>query len=138
MPFDLPAGLSPVAAARMGLWLLGLREHRKSLRRVGVPPRATKGDALSRFLWLTVPWRVYEYPGSERLLSALFGISRKSAKSYMGHPKQLPRVHALRLAQMCADRELAYREVRLALEAHAAGKRERGGRPDLVREDRGG
>jgi len=98
---SLPAGLSPVEAGRLGLWLLSRRSHNAAQRRIAFPSRGGRRELIHRWCALIVPWKIYEYPGAERMLATLCDISPASAHQYLkaSWGNKLPRVHARRLAQ---------------------------------------
>ena len=102
----LPAGLDPVSAGRLGLWLLSRRSHRAAQKRIAFPARVWSSTYVCRFARLIAPWRCYEYPGAAVVLAGLCGISRGYANNLLKPSQKLPAVHAHRLANY--------------LEAHAA------------------
>ena len=124
----LPPGLSPVEAGRIGLWLLGQRNHRAALRRRSSAFRAYKPSRLSRFASIATPWLVREYPGCEVLLSRLCGVCERTAEQWLSG-KELPSHHARTLADFIErfDGPAVARELR----AYAAerDKRVKRGRP---------
>jgi len=134
---DLPPGLDPIVASRFGLWLLGVRSHRRAQKRSVIPKRDWTKTLVNRFLGLCAPWTVDEYPGSRQLLAYLLGVERHRAAHIMRQTdKTLPRRHARRLADICEEREAAYRVLKTDLRAWA--DRPVAGRQGIRREDRGG
>jgi len=103
---SLPPGLDPVSAGRLGLWLLSRRSHRAAQRRIAFPARAWRGELIHRWCALIVPWKVFEYPGCERMLATLLGISHASAHQYLkpSWGNRLPCKHAITLAQYLESR----------------------------------
>jgi hypothetical protein len=53
------------------------------------------------------PWKVYEYPGGERLIAALCGVSVGLARDWCSGAKRLPLRHAQRLRDDLAGRAAA-------------------------------
>jgi hypothetical protein len=99
----LPAGLTPVQAGRLGLWLLGRRQHRAALRRRAIPKRAYKPTPLGSVCNIFVPWSVHEYPGASLWLAQVLGIRRSTADRYLRMPR-IPASHARRMARLLRDR----------------------------------
>ena len=107
MPAPLPSGLSPVVAGRLGLWLLGKRNHKAAQRRVAFPTREHGETTLAgRFARLIVPWKIYEYPAPQRFLSELLGIAPSYARNLLkpSWDKKLPAKHARALANYLEKR----------------------------------
>jgi hypothetical protein len=99
----LPSGLTPVAAGRLGLWLLGKRQHTAAEKRTAFPARRIFDDTyVRRFERLITPWRIYEYCGSERFLAAILGICRGYAHNLLKPGARLPSRHARKLADYLA------------------------------------
>jgi hypothetical protein len=119
MASPLPAGLTPVAAGRIGLWLLSVRSYKAARRRdeareawIG---RCTLG---ARWAALVAPWTVWSYPGAQRLLSQLCGVSRSTAHGWLyDRRRRIPARHAERLA--CDLEARASRALALASELRA-------------------
>lgn len=109
-PSPSPKDFDPVAAGRLGLWLLSRRSHRAASRRKAFPTRDsadTPQATLSwRFAYLLLPWRIYEYPGSIRFLSELLGIAPSYARNLLkpSWDKKLPAKHARALANYLEKR----------------------------------
>lgn len=83
----------------MGLWLLGQRNHRASVkRRQGRGPRVYGRFIAGRFCDLAAPWRVAEYLSGEMLISRLCGVRESVARMWMYTPDRLPASHARTLA----------------------------------------
>ena len=117
----LPKGVTPTQAGRFGLWLLGLRQHKAAQRRIAFPKCAYAPQTLvARWCRLIVPWKVFEYPGSQRMLSELCGISLKSAERYHQPSAKLPRKQALRLSQYLEQHASACEALARELRAYAA------------------
>jgi hypothetical protein len=95
----LPQGLSPVEAGRIGLWLLGKRNHRAAARRRAMPSRAYGRSLADRFRGLITPWRVYEYPGTLRLMAELCGVRVDTARNWCKREYRLPPHQARRMAR---------------------------------------
>jgi hypothetical protein len=100
----LPIGLSPVDAGRLGLWLLGKRNHRAAARRRVHPSRAYPDTLVGRWCSICAPWKAQEYPGPRRLLAALCGVSPLYARRWIGGKVPLPAQNALRLADYLETR----------------------------------
>ena len=115
----LPAGLDPVTAGRLGLWLLGQRSHRRAQRRTISASRVPNGALGDRFLCLYVPWKLHEYPGRVLALSELLGVPQATAKRYTFG--RLPTKHAVTLARIAREREAAWRAVAEELEGKSQG-----------------
>ena len=104
MPAPLPSGLSPVTAGRLGLWLLGKRQHTAATKRVAFPTRARFGTTFPlRLARLITPWKIYEYPGVERFLSGLLGIAPSYAHNLLKPSHKLSAKHARRMADFLAN-----------------------------------
>ena len=99
---QLPPGLSRIDAGRIGLWLLGGRQHAAAQKRRAFPTRVCNGTSTlaARFAQLICPWRTYEYAGSRVILGAILGVNPQYAKNLMqaGYRSRLPPKHAQRLA----------------------------------------
>lgn len=122
----LPPGVSPVAAGRIGLWLLGKRQHRAAIRRVAFPHRDNVGTTfVIRFVRLILPWRVWEYPGETRYLAALLGIAESYAHNLMKPSVRLPSKHALRLADSLSNHASQCEALAAELRAYAAAENNR-------------
>jgi hypothetical protein len=132
----LPAGLDPVKAGRLGLWLLGKRNHFAAKKRRGWPLREGTGTLASRFVCLIAPWELREYPGQRKLLAALLGVAESYAKRLMQRSGRLPAKHARRLAAVCAEREAACRALADDLDRYAT-EQEALERPRGFMKDRG-
>lgn len=101
MAAPLPKTFDPVAAGRLGLWLLSRRSHNAAQRRIAFPTRDSADTPLAwRFAYLLLPWRIYEYPGSIRFLSELLGIAPSYARNLLkpSWDKKLPAKHARAMA----------------------------------------
>ena len=99
-----PQSFDPVAAGRLGLWLLGKRNQKAAQRRVAFPTRVNPGKIFSsRFARLITPWKIYEYPGVERFLSGLLGISHAYAHNLLKPSHKLSAKHARKLAAYLSD-----------------------------------
>ena len=121
---SLPPGLGPVAAGRLGLWLLGKRSHNAAERRLAFPQRATLTTSyVHRFVRLIVPWRIIEYPGAQRYLAALLGISSGYANNLLKPSQHLPAKHALRLADYLANHASECEALAAELRAYAAARK---------------
>jgi hypothetical protein len=96
----LPQGLSPVQAGRLGLWLLGRRSHKAASLRIAFPQREPlrQSRLIARFKRLMTPWKVYEYPGADRFVAALLGISESYAHALSKPSTHVAAKHATRLA----------------------------------------
>src|SRR5262245_42930550 len=114
----LPDGLSPVDAARLGLWLLGKRDHRAAIRRRVHPTRVYKDGPLGRWASIAAPWRAQESPGPYRLIAGICDVSDRTAKRWMACPHELPSSHARQLADYI--RRFDGLAVARELEAYAA------------------
>src|SRR5271166_2945602 len=82
----LPPGLTPVEAGRMGLWLLGRRNHHAAIkrRRRRYQQRGYVGDTLiSRWSRIAAPWRWNGYPGAELLLVEVCGVAEGTAHNWL-------------------------------------------------------
>jgi hypothetical protein len=96
----LPQGLSPVQAGRLGLWLLGNRAQKAAAKRIAFPPVCPVTAPITRrYASLMVRWRICEYPGAARFLSALLGIAPSYARNLLKPSGVLRAHHALRLAE---------------------------------------
>lgn len=98
----LPKDFDAVQAGRMGLWLLGVRQHRAALRRVAFPS-VRHTTLVWRFTRLTVRWKISEYPGMARFLSAVLGIAPSYARNLLKPSAELPAKHARRMADFLAN-----------------------------------
>jgi len=114
----LPAGLTPVMAGRMGLWLLGNRQHRRSLHRVTSVPinaRAPAKGMVAEACDLLAIWTVTQYPGRNKVLANILGIGIRTAEKYCScRDGKLPARHAARLSDYLETKahqelDLAYR-----------------------------
>lgn len=94
----LPPGLSPVDAARLGLWLLGVRNRRAAARRRGFPTHVYNRNLADRFRGLITPWRVHEYPGTVWLMAEICGVKRESARQWCTGTNRLAPHQSRRLA----------------------------------------
>lgn len=104
MTAPLPSGLTPVAAGRLGLWLLGKRNHTAAQRRVAFPARANYGTTFPlRLARLITPWKIYEYPGIERFLSGLLGIAPSYAHNLLKPGARLTVKHARKMADFLGN-----------------------------------
>lgn len=118
----LPAGLDPVRAGRLGLWLLGQRSHRRSLRRTVSVPRVPNARIQSRFVHLLVPWRVYEYPGQERVFAELLGIKPRTVRTYLYEDRRrLPKKHIATMLRVARERAEQWAELVRDLEGKDQG-----------------
>lgn len=99
----LPAGLTPVTAGRLGLWLLGNRSSARAKRRIAFPQHAPARSLGLRVARLLAPWRVYEYPGGAVLVAAICGVARETAHSWLYRGKAIPAKHRERLAVYLED-----------------------------------
>jgi hypothetical protein len=126
----LPNGLSPIDAGRLGLWLLGKRNHRAAARRRVHPTRVYKDAPLGHWASVVAPWRAQEYPGPYRLIAALCGVSDRTAKRWMACPDELPASHARRLADYIRrfDGPAVARELEVYAAARDAAIKARGRR----------
>ncbi len=95
----LPPGLSPVDAGRLGLWLLGRRNHRAAIkRRRPYRHRAYLRTPAARWAAVAAPWRSDSYPGAEVLISQLCGVGEKQAHRWLRSHREMTSAHALILA----------------------------------------
>lgn len=96
----MPAGFSPVEVGRMGLWLLGKRQHRLAKkRRARNRTRAYLRCLAGRWGMVVCPWRVWEYPTAEILIARLCGVAEATAHHWlMSKEDILPAKHARTLA----------------------------------------
>jgi hypothetical protein len=102
MTLRLNSARDAIAAGRLGLWLLGRRQHAAAQKRRAFPTRVRNGTSTlaARFAQLICPWRTYEYAGSRVILGAILGVNPQYAKNLMqaGYRSRLPPKHAQRLA----------------------------------------
>lgn len=126
---ELPFGLDPVTAGRFGLWLLGKRNHLRAQRRSVSASRVPGSGLAQRFLSLTAPWTVEEYPGRRRLLAELCGVSVATTDDWLYREQRLPPRHARRLERIAALREAAWGQLRDDLAKHAAEREAINARP---------
>jgi hypothetical protein len=131
---QLPAGLDPVQAGRFGLWLLGKRSHARALRRTFSGTRVPSTRITGRLLGILLPWTIHEYPGNLQALAEMCGVARSTASDWLYCARPLPRKHAARLADICEQREIAFRDLKEEFRAIAAAPAER----PLKRRSRGG
>jgi len=118
----LPPGLDPVMAGRFGLWLLGQRSHRRSLRRTASASRVPGRGLAQRWLTLMAPWTIEEYPGRIQLLAEICGVSRSRVGDWLYRTKPgkgLPAKHARRLMVLCEERAAALDALASDLRRHA-------------------
>ena len=94
----LPPGLSPVDAGRLGLWLLGKRNHHAALKRTVHNRREYKPGLVGLWCGIAAPWRAQEYPGPYRLLAHVCGVSLSTAETWCARPSDLPARRALAMA----------------------------------------
>jgi hypothetical protein len=95
----LPPGLSPVDAGRLGLWLLGQRNHRAAVkRRRPYRHRVYLSPPAARWARVAACWSVGSYPGAEVLISQLCDVSESTAKHWLRSHRDLPAHHARTLA----------------------------------------
>ena len=118
---QLPAGLDPVKAGRLGLWLLGQRSHRRALRRNVSATRVSTGSLGSRFSTLFTPWTVHTYPSAAQALAELCGVKASYARLWLRRDGRLPTRHARTLARIAREREAAWRAVAEELEGRSQG-----------------
>ena len=135
-PPDLPPGLSPVTAGRLGLWLLGKRQHNRALKRTVFPKGAIGYGLVNHMVNLLSAWTVEEYPGYRRLLAEWAGVAIKTSDRWLYGCDRLPRRHALRFASLCRERGSAL--LRLGDEFEAWADRPAEASKRVKREDRGG
>lgn len=129
----LPPGLDPVTAGRLGLWLLGQRSHRRSLRRRYHHRRVFGVGLANRAVKLIAPWTIAEYPGWERALAEICSVKVSTSRKWYHDTDALPRKHALTLAAICESRAAEFSALAEELRAHAATVPER--RPPRRRAD---
>lgn len=103
MAAPLPKGFDPVAAGRLGLWLLGKRNHKAAQQRVAFPNRVYRQTLVLRFVGLICPWYVSEYPGSKIILGAICGIGALYARNLLKPGVKLPPKHARRMADFLGN-----------------------------------
>jgi hypothetical protein len=77
--------------------LLGVRAHAAAERRVAFPP-VRHSTLVWRFTRLIVGWKISEYPGMARYLSALLGIAPSYARNLLKPSWKLPPKHAQKMA----------------------------------------
>jgi len=105
----LPPGLSPVAAGRWGLWLLGRLSHNRAKHRAFVVSPRKGANIVCRFLNLMLPWSVDTYPGHKRALAEMCGgVCVGTVDQWMYVENRLPVKRALRLAEICEAQAAAY------------------------------
>ena len=123
-PHPLPKGLDAIAAGRIGLWLLGKRSHNAASLRTAFPHRATLTTVYThRFVRLIVPWRIFEYPGAQRFLASLLGVSSGTANNLLKPSVPLPAKHALRLAEYLTKHASECDALAAELRAYAAARK---------------
>jgi hypothetical protein len=101
----LPHGLTPVDAGRLGLWLLGQRNHRRAVKRRERRYRTRVypiGGLVARWARICAPWYAYEYPGAEILLMRVCGISEATAEDLLARSDASGRL-SVRNARKLAD-----------------------------------
>ena len=132
---ELPAGLTPVAAARLGFWLLGKRSHAAAERRTAFGTRASSGTLASEFCATVAPWRIEEYPAAGRLLAGILGIPETYAKNLLNRSwhRKLARKHARVLADWLSLQAVRYEALALQLRQHADRARSLPTKPDKLR-----
>lgn len=94
---SIPAGLDAVSVGRIGLWLLGMRQQRDARARVPFPTVRIANFA-NRFAHLLAGWKIREYPGTARYLSAVLSISPAYARNLLKPSHKLSAKHARKLA----------------------------------------
>jgi hypothetical protein len=119
---SLPPGLTPVDAGRLGLWLLGKRNHRAASRRRALPSRVYGRSLADRFRGLITPWRVYEYPGTLAFMAELCGVGVETVRNWCKRGYRLPPHQARRMSGYL--RSHAAEELALADELEAIAKQE--------------
>lgn len=93
----LPAGLDPVDAGRLGLWLLAKRKQKRA--QAPVFPDPVYGDHLAaKVAHVLIPWRLSGYPGASRYFAKLCGVSSITTRRWLRGVYPIPRRHALTLA----------------------------------------
>ena len=118
----LPPGLTPFAAAQFGLWLLGQRQHARLQKRLFYVPRAHAGKPIDLLLDLLAPWLIHEYPGRNRIVGQVLGISHRTARDYVNGRNELPSKHLERFADLLEERARRSAEVAAEFRAEAAGR----------------
>jgi hypothetical protein len=119
---SLPPGITPVEAGRLGLWLLGQRNHRAASRRRASPSRVYNRSLADRFRGLITPWRVYEYPGTLAFMAELCGVGVDTARNWCKRGYRLPPHQAREMARYL--RIHVAEELALADALEAAAKQE--------------
>ena len=115
----LPPGFDPKIAGKLALWLLGRREHVRSLKRVATPPAyriRTLADKARYHLW---PWTVWNYGGWHRCFAHVLGVAPDYARQIASGVAALPAKHAVRLAAVVGDHGRASLEIEAELLAYA-------------------
>ena len=121
---QLPRGLDPVRAGRIGLWSLSQRSHRAAKKRVAFPNRVWPETLVCRFI-------VHEYAGSRVVLSHILGVAPLYARNLMkpSHERRLPPKHACRLADYllahAAECDALARELRVSADGGSLAKKSR-------------
>lgn len=103
-PPDLPPGLDPVTAGRMGLWLLGKRGHERAIRRRDPQYRVPHSTLASATCCAVLPWRLYETPGHVALLASILDVGEGHARHTLLGQEPLSAAGAERLALWLSDR----------------------------------
>lgn len=96
-------GYDPVAAGRLGLWLLSRRSHHAAQKRVAFPEREWRGTLSNRFERLICQWHVYQYPGARIVLAAILGIAPSYARQLLKPGVKLPAKHARKMADFLGN-----------------------------------
>ena len=121
----LPAGVSPVDVGRLGLWLLGRRSHNAAKKRIPFPKAIDLRTAslLRRAAALICGWEVWEYPGAPRCLGAIIVVRASSAERYLRPSRDVPRKHAIRLAEYLESHASECEALAAELRAYAGAER---------------
>ena len=121
-PLQLPPGLDPVTAGRLGLWLLGKRNHRAALRRQYHVSRVHRSNQIPlRWARLVCRWKVHEYPGWIRAFGSALGLELPTARTYLfRNDRDLPLKHAIRLLELSREYRSEWDELIVDLEAYVA------------------
>jgi hypothetical protein len=132
MPLDLPPGLNPVQAGRLGLWLLSKRSHKAAQKRIAFPQRDRARTLVGEVADLLFRWRCAEYPGQPAILSAILGIAPGYAANLLKPSWRLPAHHARTLADYLDGHIAECHALAVRLREHAAKPlppRKSGGNP---------
>lgn len=98
-PASLPGADTPLTTYASFCAWLGRRSHARAALRTPNPVRNDNGADLVRLANILWPWKVFEYPGRERMAAHVLGISKHTAHKLMApsHGKLGPS-HKARIA----------------------------------------